>query len=390
MSQKSRYVLMQRSGHILLSQITGESKPIVVHDMDILLILLCASHTNIGDICKSFALHPWVTAVAPNIQAQSVVNRIEYLGLAGYINALDEVDTPEQVTLDKQSAISFDVNETFRTCMNLAVEITANGFVVWSSRLQKKLSLPLQWVLVLMAFGDGKKTTDVVDNQSKYFNSAEDIVCITEWLRSAGLLVGVTIVEKGNQGHIPHFRTQSNQADRCVSWQELVPDNRIPVYFVPHMENHFPLALGVLYSALSHFDHGALLNRFQLIPIQFLTPDELLNGPYKKFGPGFWLFSNYMWSVELNLKISAAVKMHHNANITIHGGPSTPDYQLACESFMATNPSVDISVHGEGEVAICEIFCTISTKFPQQGYDDYAFYTMGTWYKSHRFSERTT
>jgi radical SAM superfamily enzyme YgiQ (UPF0313 family) len=139
------------------------------------------------------------------------------------------------------------------------------------------------------------------------------------------------------------------------------------------MENHFPLALGVLFSALQHHQQGALLQHFVLIPINFLNPNDLLNGPYRKFGPGVWLFSNYMWSIDLNLEISQAVKQHNPKNLTIHGGPSTPDYAQACKDFMQNNPSVDIAVHGEGEVAITDIFETITANNRGSfGYDEYA------------------
>jgi hypothetical protein len=46
------------------------------------------------------------------------------------------------------------------------------------------------------------------------------------------------------------------------------------------MKNHFPLALGVLYSALVAYKNGALLYRFQLIPLNYLAPQALFNGRY--------------------------------------------------------------------------------------------------------------
>ena len=158
---------------------------------------------------------------------------------------------------------------------------------------------------------------------------------------------------------MPFFENSVTTDQASLSWKDLVPDGRIPVYFVPHMENHFPLALGVLFSALKSYNDGALLDRFQLIPIHFLHPNQLLSGPYKKFGAGVWLFSNYMWSVDLNLQICDAVKKHDSRNITVHGGPSTPDYKVACQEFMDKHRSIDIAVHGEGEVAICEIVSAI-------------------------------
>jgi radical SAM superfamily enzyme YgiQ (UPF0313 family) len=138
-------------------------------------------------------------------------------------------------------------------------------------------------------------------------------------------------------------------------WQDIEPDGRIPVYFTPHMENHYPLALGMIAAAITDFDNGALLKKFQLLPISFLKPNDLFTGPHSKFGPGIWLFSNYVWSLDINLKISAMLKSRDRNSLSLHGGPSTPGYPEACSDFMSRNPSVDIAVHGEGEVSVVEI-----------------------------------
>ncbi len=142
-------------------------------------------------------------------------------------------------------------------------------------------------------------------------------------------------------------------------WQDIEPDGRIPIYFTPHMENHYPLALGVIAAAIADFEDGDLLNKFQLLPISFLTPQELFTGPHQKFGTGIWLFSNYIWSLDINLKISAMVKSRDPNALTLHGGPSTPEYPKACADFMRKNPSVDIAVHGEGEVSVVEILQSV-------------------------------
>ncbi|MBU2114026.1 MAG: radical SAM protein [Gammaproteobacteria bacterium] len=372
MSQKCHYVLLQRNGHVLLSHISSETKPVVVHDMDVLLISLCLSCNDISTACKSFASHPWVTSIAPNIQVNSVIKRIEQLKLDGLFHILPTDSDDVLSVLNTLPSTVLTSVSVLRTNMNLAIEFGGSGFEVWSAKLQQRLLLPLKWVLVLMAYADGKTVKDVEVEKAASFESVEEVAFIAERLKFAGLLVEATSSEIKQQYFPPYFLAKDDDLAKRPTWQEITPDGRIPVYFVPHMENHLPLALGVLYSALSNYNNGSLLTQFQLIPIQFFHPNDLLNGPYNKFGAGVWLFSNYMWSVELNLQISAAIKKHNSTNITIHGGPSTPDYQLACEAFMKANPSVDIAVHGEGEVAICEVFCTISKYPQQQNYDEFA------------------
>jgi len=62
-----------------------------------------------------------------------------------------------------------------------------------------------------------------------------------------------------------------------------------------------------------------------------------------------------MWSIDSNLEISEIIKSHMKGNLTIHGGPSTPDYEQKSLEFFGRNKSVDICVHGEGEAAITEV-----------------------------------
>ena len=143
--------------------------------------------------------------------------------------------------------------------------------------------------------------------------------------------------------------------EKGKSWRNMQPDGRIPIYFTPHMENHYPLALGMISAAIATHKNGELLKKFRLLPITFLTPKELFSDQYGKLGPGVWLFSNYMWSLEINLNISNMIKGQAPGNLTIHGGPSTPGYPKACSDFMQKNQSIDIAVHGEGEVAVAEL-----------------------------------
>jgi radical SAM superfamily enzyme YgiQ (UPF0313 family) len=52
---------------------------------------------------------------------------------------------------------------------------------------------------------------------------------------------------------------------------------------------------------------------------------------------------------------SAEVKARSPHSLTVHGGPNTPKYTGDIESFLRTNPHVDIAVHGEGEATFAEL-----------------------------------
>ena len=248
------------------------------------------------------------------------------------------------------------VEKKYKLSNNFALLVSEQGFLISLSHQEEYYQLPLEYLLVLSSVVGRKTMNEVIselgiikkEDVEKIFYQLAEKKLIIEEVKHPFLSLQTTSQIK-----------QENQVSQKQNWMNLESDNRIPVYFVPHMENHYPLALGLLHSSLSHYDGGRLQKIFNFIPISYFTPEVLLNQVYRKFGKGIWLFSNYMWSIDLNLKISKLVKNHNPENITIHGGPSTPNYLQASRDFMNKNNSVDISVHNEGEVTICEVLDSI-------------------------------
>ena len=66
-------------------------------------------------------------------------------------------------------------------------------------------------------------------------------------------------------------------------------------------------------------------------------------------------FSNYIWSHAWNVQRSAEVKAKSPNSLTVHGGPNTPKYDDDIIAYLASNPHVDITVHGEGEATFADV-----------------------------------
>lgn len=113
-----------------------------------------------------------------------------------------------------------------------------------------------------------------------------------------------------------------------------------------------PAALGLLMAYAMEYDGGRLGDKFDFVPM-FFTDDARIAA--RASTPGVFMFSNYMWTLEDNLRISALVKAINPANITVHGGPDSPSYEKDCERFFADNPHVDVIVRGEGELTFAEL-----------------------------------
>ncbi|MEJ7583616.1 MAG: radical SAM protein [Acidimicrobiales bacterium] len=113
-----------------------------------------------------------------------------------------------------------------------------------------------------------------------------------------------------------------------------------------------PLAIAMVLAHARAHDGGRLQERFDFFPRWVMAKSRLPSFTAK---PGIFLFSNYLWSVENNLELTAEVKRLSPGSITIHGGPDTPKYDEDVERFFASHPQVDIAVRGEGEATMAGI-----------------------------------
>lgn len=348
------FLLLNRKGQSMISQISGVSQPLVIHEPDVLLLSYFLKDNEPSKVTDEFLSHPWVKTWLPHAQSNAVLQRIEQFKQA---NVFDPSFMPNSEILLNELELPGDnkvqtIPDNLSLSSHAAISLHQDGFFACSVVDNQAYQLPVAWVVLMLAFGDGQPWQQAVSDREFLFD--QDVETVLKTLLHHGFLI-----QQKEQGkkveQLNQFAEVKPNGER-KTWQDIEPDGRIPVYFVPHMENHFPMALGVIYSALASYKEGALLEKFQLIPITFLNPNDLLNGPYRKFNTGVWLFSNYMWSMDVNLQVSQAVKSHNSRNLTIHGGPSTPEYKQANEDFMQSHPSVDIAVMGEGEVSITEIF----------------------------------
>ncbi len=340
----------------MVSQISGVLPPLALHEPDVLLLSYFLDSGEFDDASQRFLQHSWIKTWLPHLQIQGVQQRLQQFQQAGLFNAAHAPNEGLQLQpLELMEANEVSLPESLSLSSNAAISFHPDGFFACSKIDLMPRKIPTAWVIMMLAFADGKAKQDVI--QEKGFILEDDAESVLQTLFKHGFLI-----PQKQQGQGAEEQTQFAEVKATSdlkTWQQIEPDGRIPVYFVPHMENHFPLALGIIYSALQNHNGGELLSKFQLIPITFLNPNDLLNGPYRKFKTGVWLFSNYMWSMDVNIQVSQAIKGHDGRNLTIHGGPSTPEYQQASADFMAAHPSVDISVHGEGEVSVTEIFTQI-------------------------------
>lgn len=123
-----------------------------------------------------------------------------------------------------------------------------------------------------------------------------------------------------------------------------------------------PLALGM---CLAHARAELDEEHFDLEP-RFVRTDAELEQALALRARHVLLFSNYVWNVDRNLELSRRAKAVDPHCITIHGGPSTPAYEGACQGFLEEHSHVDYCVRGEGESALVGLLAAIQREEPRQ------------------------
>jgi radical SAM superfamily enzyme YgiQ (UPF0313 family) len=114
------------------------------------------------------------------------------------------------------------------------------------------------------------------------------------------------------------------------------------------------LSVGVLFATARHHDGGSLNEIYDLRRIQ---PDSfaVLEAWERNPVPSIFVFSDYLWNVDVHLELSERVKAASPQSLCLHGGPSVPKYEEDSRRFFEENRSVDVAAHGEGERTFVEI-----------------------------------
>lgn len=133
------------------------------------------------------------------------------------------------------------------------------------------------------------------------------------------------------------------------------------VYFFQCQEDYnnnmyLPYSSGVLWAYISQFKD--ITNNYKLVDIYFekIDPIKYLD-KIKNIPPDVVLFSNYGWNTAYHLTIAQLIKKHYANCKIIIGGPNAQQDQ----QYLQDHNYVDISVWGEGEQTLLELFRALCT-----------------------------
>jgi len=362
-------ILLPKDGAILCGPVSGVRSPLRLAETDFLILsefFQARQPRNALDNLAKFIVTP--DAGMKQAALRKVLAKIEGLIRSGVLISSARF-TPTQI--EHSSLLDADDNKNdicqkpaevtipLKLYRNFAIKISPEGFLAWSPRARQYILIPNDLVAPLLAFRVPKLQNQVLGKYGVNEVIRKRIEKALDRFITHGLVVSHRIptdsmgVVQQTTGSNAIYDTSYSQP---LDLNSIKASGKTPVYFVPHMPDHFPHALGMIRAFVKQYKDGLLNEMFEFLPLVYMSKMEEFQNIHTRFGPGIWFFSNYMWSIDINSKLSEQVKRVLNPeNICVHGGPSTPAYPGASKEFMEKNTHVDISVHGEGEIAAAEL-----------------------------------
>jgi len=117
-------------------------------------------------------------------------------------------------------------------------------------------------------------------------------------------------------------------------------------------EAWMPLSIGCI---AAHAKANSEFNdNFAIQPLVYMraAPEEIVS---QYHDPAVLGFSAYIWNVKLSLAVARLAKERFPNALVVFGGPSAPTDNHAAESFLRSNPYVDVLVSNEGEKTFLEV-----------------------------------
>ncbi|WP_437751023.1 B12-binding domain-containing radical SAM protein [Sorangium sp. So ce1389] len=254
---------------------------------------------------------------------------------------------------------------------NFAMRPGPEGFLAFSARCRRYLSLPPDAVAVLVSFVNEAGVDAVLAEAAPHARA------FVEWLVSRGVLVAA----QADHGERVVPTRLADVKGSCVAEQVRLadeiaglsalsaapprPDARAPVYLVSattdaEVRSQLPLAIGAILAHARSYEGGALSDAYHFIPELFVTPAALRDAVLEH-GPGVVLFSDYAWTLKSHLCISKMLKAASPEFVTVHGGPSVPAHAEELSRFLAQHDHIDVAVRGEGELTTAELLKALAS-----------------------------
>ena len=236
------FMILNRNGQSIVSRISGVAPVLAIQGPDVMLLSYFFENQKRPDVAAQFINHPSIKKWLPHLQCHDVEKRIAQFRQAQLIGRSNRTGKPIKATIlvSERVFAPVDLPAQLSLSRNAGISISEQGYFSISKIDKKPRLLPVSWVILMLAFGDGQNYDEVLKNKGFLFE--EDVKMVLKTLFGHGFLIR----QKAKSFNTEPEYASISKSHGAVGWQEIYADGRIPVYFVPHMENHLPLALGII------------------------------------------------------------------------------------------------------------------------------------------------
>ena len=243
--------VLHLDGEILAGHISG-AQLIKFQPIDLVLLAQFAAGANVMDVVRNLQQGPERQLLAADPVPQGLVNRIQALYQSQVLKASStgvkqspRIHQTVQRLEDCAGTHQLSPDARLRIPANVALRPDGTVMRVWSSSSRATLCPDLRLQLLLFAFSKEREVSEVIAEKG-YLATAEECGRGIQWLFDQGLLYSTRDRLQGLLS--PASKNMPSPSGYALTgkgprWQNMEPDGRIPVYFTPHMENHYPLAI---------------------------------------------------------------------------------------------------------------------------------------------------
>jgi hypothetical protein len=259
-----------------------------------------------------------------------------------------------------------DGDTIVQVSMPLALLAVDGGYLAWGPNQPDAFALTADEVIALAHFAMPRRVSAVALPTHLAQAERDELVAFLQ--REAGH--GIVRTSLSFQPRIASARGENSLSSINDRTKTMVrkqaeilaarpPRNgRVPVFPVNRSPRTGPpLALGMLFAYAMQHEGGRLEQTYDFVPDWTIRPKAVSR--LVADGPGLFLCSDYVWSIEENFDISRRVKELSPESLVVHGGPNAPKYEEDRLRFFAEHPEVDVIVHGEGELTVAELLSAL-------------------------------
>ena len=176
------FMILNRKGQSIVSRISEVAPALAIQGPDVMLLSYFFENQERPDVAAQFVNHPSIKKWLPHLQCPDVEKRIQQFKQAQLSGVSHRIGNPVEATklVSERVFASIDLPVQLSLSRNAGISISEQGYFAISKIDKKPRLLPVSWVILMLAFGDGQNYDEVLKNKGFLFE--EDVKTVLKTL----------------------------------------------------------------------------------------------------------------------------------------------------------------------------------------------------------------